>query len=101
MADAVAEGAGEAGAQVSVFAPDEANEEDLVAADALILGSGVHMGGMESSMSAFFERMAPLWLQGKMVGKLGGAFTRPLRRRVHPPLACGFPPIKGGEPRRP
>ena len=26
-------------------------------------------------MSAFFERMAPLWLQGRMVGKLGGAFA--------------------------
>ena len=66
MADAAAEGASEAGAQVSVFAPDEASEEDLLAADALILGSGVHMGGMESSMSAFFERMAPLWLEHEL-----------------------------------
>ncbi len=75
MADAVAEGASEAGAQVSILATEEASEEDLLTADALILGSGVHMGGMESSMSAFFERMAPLWLQGRMVGKLGGAFA--------------------------
>ena len=26
-------------------------------------------------MSAFFERMAPLWLRGQLVGKLGAAFA--------------------------
>ena len=36
----------------------------VVAADAVLLGSGVHMGGIESTMAAFFERSAPLWIQG-------------------------------------
>lgn len=75
MADAVAEGARDAGAQVLLRNADEAQEADLVEADAIVLGSGVHMGGVQSSMSAFFERMAPLWLQGKLVGKLGAAFA--------------------------
>jgi NAD(P)H dehydrogenase (quinone) len=30
---------------------------------------------MESSMRAFFERAAPLWLQGALVGRLGAAFV--------------------------
>ena len=49
--------------------------DELRGADAVVLGSGVHMGGMESSMRVFFERTAPLWLGGELVGKLGAAFT--------------------------
>ncbi len=75
LAEAVAAGAREAGAEVVTRRAQEATAEDLIAADAIILGSGVHMGGVESSMSAFFERMAPLWLQGSLVGKLGAAFV--------------------------
>jgi NAD(P)H dehydrogenase (quinone) len=33
------------------------------------------MGGIESSMRAFFERAAPLWLEGRLIGKLGAAFV--------------------------
>ena len=33
------------------------------------------MGGMESAMRVFFERTAPLWLQGRLIGKLGAAFA--------------------------
>ncbi|MDJ0864688.1 MAG: flavodoxin domain-containing protein [Myxococcota bacterium] len=75
MADAFAAGAREAGAEVAVRSADEAGESDLLSADAVALGSGVHMGGIESSMRAFFERTAPLWMQGALVGKLGAAFV--------------------------
>jgi NAD(P)H dehydrogenase (quinone) len=75
MAEAVAEGAQEAGAEVVVRRADEAGDADLLAADAVILGSGVHMSGVESSMRAFLERSAPLWLRGALVGKLGAAFV--------------------------
>ena len=75
MAEAVAEGARDAGAEVVVRDADETTDADLLAADALILGSGVHMGGIESSMRAFFERMAPLWLRGSLVGRVGAAFV--------------------------
>ena len=75
MAEAAARGAEEAGASVVQRSAREARPEDLEAADAVILGSGVHMGGIESSMRAFFERGAPLWLQGVLIGKVGAAFV--------------------------
>ena len=75
MAEAVAEGAREAGAEVVLRRADDASDADLLGADALILGSGVHMGGIESSMRALFERSAPLWLRGSLVGRVGGAFV--------------------------
>ncbi len=75
MAQAVGEGAKEAGADVIERRADEAGESDLLEADAIVVGSGVHMGGIESSMTAFFERMAPLWLQGRLIGKIGAAFA--------------------------
>jgi NAD(P)H dehydrogenase (quinone) len=75
MAEAVGEGARAAGAEALVKPAEEAAGEDCLAADSVILGSGVHMGGVESSMRAFFERAAPLWMQGALVGKVGAAFV--------------------------
>ncbi len=75
LAEAVAEGAREAGAEAQVVRAEDAGLQDLESVDALILGSGVHMGGMESSMRAFFERVSSIWLEGKMIGKVGAAFV--------------------------
>ncbi|MBW2392880.1 MAG: hypothetical protein JRG95_01300, partial [Deltaproteobacteria bacterium] len=52
MAEALAEGAGEISETVTVTSAAEAQNEQLLAADAIVLGSGVHMAGMESSMRA-------------------------------------------------
>lgn len=75
MAERLAAGAREIGAAVEILAAADAGEADLESADALVLGSGVHMGGIESSMCAFFERTAPLWLKGALVGRVGAAFA--------------------------
>lgn len=75
MADALAEGAREAGAEVRVQAPEETRDEDLLESDAIVLGSGVHMGGVASPLVALFERSAPLWIAGRLRGKLGAAFV--------------------------
>ncbi len=75
LADELALGAEACGASARVVPCAEVEEAQLLEADALVLGSGVHMGGMESSMRAFFERFAPLWMQGKLIGKLGAAFV--------------------------
>lgn len=75
MAEALAEGAREISEMVVVTSAADAGEEHLLAADIIVLGSGVHMAGMESSMRAFFERTAPLWMQGRLTGKLGAVFA--------------------------
>jgi NAD(P)H dehydrogenase (quinone) len=75
MAEAVAQGVADAGAEATLRSADEATDADLLAADAVIVGSGVHMGGVESSMRAFFERGAPLWIRGALIGKVGAAFV--------------------------
>jgi NAD(P)H dehydrogenase (quinone) len=75
LAEAVLDGAREAGADACLRRADECSAAELEAADAVILGSGVHMAGVESSMRSFLERMAPLWLSGALVGKLGAAFV--------------------------
>jgi NAD(P)H dehydrogenase (quinone) len=75
MGEAFADGAREAGAEAALVAAEEADPAEARACDALVLGSGVHMAGPESSMRAFLERLAPLWLEGALVGKVGAAFA--------------------------
>ena len=75
MAEAFAGGAREAGAEVELAKAAEATPAQVAAADALVLGSGVHMGGMASGMRVFLERLAPLWLQGALIGRVGAAFV--------------------------
>jgi NAD(P)H dehydrogenase (quinone) len=75
MADAFADGAREAGAEALVRGADEAGESEVLEADVLAVGSGVHMAGVEASLRAFFERLSAAWMRGDLVGKLGAAFV--------------------------
>lgn len=74
-AEAFAAGARDGGAEVELVAAADATDAILLEADAIALGSAVHMGSLASSMSAFFERTVPLWVQGALHGKLGAAFV--------------------------
>lgn len=75
MAEAFAAGVREAGAEPTLVKAAEAQAAQARAADAIVLGSGVHMAGIESSMRVFFERLSPLWIEGALVGKVGAAFV--------------------------
>jgi NAD(P)H dehydrogenase (quinone) len=75
MAETLAEGVLEAGVEVVIRSAADTQSDHLEEASAIVLGSGVHMGGIESSMREFFERTSPLWLQGKLAGRLGAAFV--------------------------
>ena len=75
LAEAVATGAAEAGAEVTLRRARDAGDQEFLDADAVILGSGVQMGGIAAELRALFERLAPLWLAGRLVGKLGAAFV--------------------------
>jgi NAD(P)H dehydrogenase (quinone) len=95
MAQAVAEGAREAGATVDIkrvpeLVPDEiarksyykldqaapiAKIEDLANYDAIIVGVGTRFGRMASQMANFLDQAGGLWGRGALHGKVGGAFT--------------------------
>src|SRR3954453_22346778 len=95
MAEAVAEGARKAGAQVDVKrAPETVPEAiaksghfkldqaapvaavaDLENYDAIIVGTGTRFGRMSSQMAAFLDQAGGLWARGALNGKVGAAFT--------------------------
>ncbi|EGD57406.1 TrpR binding protein WrbA [Novosphingobium nitrogenifigens DSM 19370] len=95
MANAVAEGARAAGAEVDVkrvpetvpheiaekahFKLDQAAPIATVAElehyDAIIVGTGTRFGRLTSQMAAFFDQAGGLWARGALNGKVGAAFT--------------------------
>src|SRR5499425_1117241 len=95
MANAVAEGAREAGAVVDIkrvpeLVPAEiakashykldqaapvAKVEDLANYDAIIVGTGTRFGRMSSQTANFLDQAGGLWLRGALHGKVGGAFS--------------------------
>jgi NAD(P)H dehydrogenase (quinone) len=95
MAEAVAEGAREAGAEVDIkrvpeLVPEEiakksyykldqkapvAKIDDLANYDAIIVGTGTRFGRMSSQMANFLDQAGGLWAKGALHGKVGGAFT--------------------------
>jgi len=95
MANAVAEGARAAGAQVDVKRVPETVPEEIAKAshfkldqvapiatvgeladyDAIVIGVGTRFGRMASQMSAFLDQAGGLWAKGALHGKVGGAFT--------------------------
>ena len=95
MAGAVAEGAREAGADVTIkrvpeLVPQEIAEksgykldqaapiatvEELADYDAVIFGTGTRFGNMTAQMKNFIDQAGGLWAQGKLVGKVGAVFT--------------------------
>jgi NAD(P)H dehydrogenase (quinone) len=95
MAEAVAEGARETGADVDIkrvpeLVPEKlarksyykldqpapvAKIDDLANYDAVIVGTGTRFGRMASQMANFLDQAGNLWATGAMHGKVGGAFT--------------------------
>jgi NAD(P)H dehydrogenase (quinone) len=95
MAEAVAAGAREVGAQVDIKRVPElvseavakasyykmdqkapiATIEDLANYDAIIVGVGTRFGRMASQMGNFLDQAGGLWAKGALHGKVGGAFT--------------------------
>ncbi len=95
MAQAVAEGARQAGAQVDIkrvpeTVPDAiakaahfkleqaapiAMISELADYDAIIVGAGTRFGRMNAQMAAFLDQAGGLWAKGALNGKVGGAFT--------------------------
>jgi len=49
--------------------------EDVAWADAIVLGSPTRFGLLASELKAFLDGLGGLWVQGKLAGKVGSAFT--------------------------
>ncbi len=95
MAEAVAAGAREAGAEVDIrrvpeLVPDAVAEkahykrdqraplakiEELANYDAIVVGVGTRFGRMASQMANFLDQAGGLWARGALHGKVGAAFT--------------------------
>ena len=95
MAEAIADGARTAGADVTIrrvpeTAPVEAaqaahfkldqkaeiaNVDELKNFDAIIVGTGTRFGRMSSQMASFFDQAGGVWARGELTGKVGAAFT--------------------------
>jgi NAD(P)H dehydrogenase (quinone) len=95
MAQAVAEGAREAGADVSIkrvpeLVPDDvarqfhykqdqqapiATVDELASYDAIVIGTPTRFGNMAAQMKNFLDQTGGLWAQGKLIGKVGSVFT--------------------------
>ena len=96
MAEAVAEGARSAGAEVAIrrvaeTAPDEVvkaahfktdtahpvieGPDALADYDAIIVGTPTRYGRMPSQMASFWDTTGGLWMRGALNGKVGAAFT--------------------------
>ena len=95
MAQAVAEGARSAGAEVAIkrvpelvpeavakashFKVDQAapvaSVDELADYDAIILGVPTRFGNMAAQMKNFLDQTGGLWATGKLVGKVGSVFT--------------------------
>ncbi len=95
MAEAVAEGAREAGAEVTIRRVAETVPEEVAKAsylkldqkaeiatvaeletyDAIIVGVATRYGRMPSQMAAFLDQTGGLWMRGALNGKVGAAFA--------------------------
>ena len=95
MARAVADGAAEAGAEVTVkrvpeLMPEDvarkagvrldqtapiAKPEELADSDAVVFGPPTRFGTMAAQMRNFLDQTGGLWAKGALVGKVGSAFT--------------------------
>ena len=49
--------------------------DELAEYDAIIVGTGTRYGRMTSQMANFWDQTGGLWAQGKLIGKVGAAFT--------------------------
>lgn len=99
MAEAVAEGAKNAGAEVSLLQvpeliPDDvlekygakaarasfakipvASVDKLPEAHAIIFGTPTRFGNMVAQMRNFLDQTGPLWMKGALIGKVGSVFA--------------------------
>lgn len=109
MAEEVAAGAREGGAEVVLKSVEEAKVEEMVEADGIIIGSPSYFGGPAAEVKRFLDES--LRVRGKLEGKVGAAFCSSRHRAggrettmlsilqsmlIHGMVVCGDPLSTGG-----
>ncbi|KYP80150.1 NAD(P)H-dependent oxidoreductase [Ferroacidibacillus organovorans] len=75
LANAIAQGAHVAGAQVAMLSADQCGPDHLASADAIFWGTSSYFGGPNPKMVHLFERLGGVWMAGGLQGKVGGVFA--------------------------
>ncbi len=77
MAVAIGEGLRESGLDVGVKKVGDTKLNDLVDADAIVMGSPTYFSTMTAKMKSFIDKSIDLWPDepGKLKNKIGAAFT--------------------------
>ena len=77
MAEAIASGMRTASPQVDVRLQTAENTtpDALAAADVIVFGTPVHMGGMAWQLKKLIDEAASLWMENALQGKIGGVFA--------------------------
>ena len=106
MAKFIARGVKEADGDVKVRKVENVDLQELIEADALILGSPTHYGTMSAGMKQFIYKTDSI--HGKLAGKIGAAFTSScgdgddttLTSLIHSMLIHGMLIVGGPQQRR-
>lgn len=77
MAQAIGDGLRESGLDVDVKKVDDTTLDDLVAANAIVMGSPTYFSTMTAKMKAFIDESIDVWPgePGQLKDKIGAAFT--------------------------
>jgi NAD(P)H dehydrogenase (quinone) len=62
--------------EATIKKADDVTADDVKGADALVLGSPVHMGSPDWRVKKFIDTVCSgLWMENKVIGKVGAVFT--------------------------
>lgn len=76
LAHAVADGVRDAGGTAVIKTAEEASLEDFTGADAVVMGSPVHMGSPDWRIKKLIDTVcSKLWMQDAMTGRVGAVFA--------------------------
>ncbi|MDF0529766.1 NAD(P)H-dependent oxidoreductase [Tsukamurella sp. 8F] len=75
LAEAAAEGAREAGADVRFLSADDAATDDMEWADVVLFGTPSHYGTIAARLKTYIDSTGDLWRAGRLADKVYGAFV--------------------------
>ena len=75
LAESIAEGVSEAGAEAVLRSTEEVTKNDFIECQGVIAGSPVYFGTMAWPLKKVFDEFVTLRRQGKSQGKVGAAFA--------------------------